>query len=75
MIPDEYITQVSDVTFSDGSRGPCYALVSFGAAFALTAKRAIEMQRDEEVPFCQPHPVYPADFTRWYEPDFPQLGN
>lgn len=71
---DYYLTMVTDVTFPDGSTGPCYALVSpGGGAVAVSIKRAIELQT-EGYPFSVPHPVYPADFSVWFEPDFPALG-
>lgn len=70
----EYITMVSDVKFTDGSVGPCYALVGqTGCATAVTIKRAIKLQ-EIGYPFSQPHPVYPDDFTTFYGPDFGPIG-
>lgn len=69
----EYLTRVSDVTYPDGSIGPCYAIVgNHGTGTAVTVKRAIELQQSE-MNYLQPHPVYPDDFTVWYAPDFPQI--
>lgn len=70
----EYITMVTDTEFTDGSLGPCYALVgSSGCATAVTIKRAIELQ-EIGYPFSQPHPVYPDDFTTFFGPDFGPVG-
>lgn len=69
----EYLTNVSDVEYPNGDRGPCYALVGIhGTGCAVSILRAMELQR-EGVPFAQPHPVYPGDFATWFGPDFPQI--
>lgn len=70
----EYLTNVSDVEYPSGARGPCYALVGVhGTGSAVSVRRAMELQC-EGVPFRQPHPVYPADFATWFGPDFPQVN-
>lgn len=69
-----YLTMVSDVEFTDGTLGPCYALVGEnGSACAVTIRRAIELQ-SQGYPFTVPHPVYPNDFSTFFDPDFPSIG-
>ena len=68
------IWQVKCVDYADGTFGPGYALVDENAnAVAITLKRAIEMQK-EGYPFASIPICYPADFTSWVAPDFPQIG-
>lgn len=78
----DYLTMVTDVTFTDGSIGPCYALTSWTlgsngrgkfVGTAVSIRRAIELQ-ETGYPFRVPHPIHPGDFDTFFGPDFPALG-
>lgn len=72
---DRFLTTVMDAEFPSGERWATYAYVAEdrSVGVAVEFNRALEMQRDEGVPYQATHWT-PAEFDTWFAPDFPVLG-